>query len=100
MGAVAERCADHVIVTSDNPRHEPPDAIAAAVRAGAKGEGAEWLVELDRPKAVDAAVAAARSPDVVVIAGKGHEDVQEVGDTRIPMRDEALGRDAHARHHG
>ncbi len=100
MGAIAHALADRVVLTSDNPRHEPPQAIAAAVRAGASGPGAEWREVLDRPRAIDSAVAEAGVADVVVIAGKGHEDVQEVGDRRIPMVDADLARRAHREHHG
>jgi UDP-N-acetylmuramoyl-L-alanyl-D-glutamate--2,6-diaminopimelate ligase len=92
MGAVAHRLADVAVLTSDNPRREPPETIAAAVRAGAEGEGAAWHQQLDRPAAIRWAIEAARPGDVVVIAGKGHEDVQEIGDQRIPMSDAAIAR--------
>ncbi|HJL05101.1 MAG TPA: UDP-N-acetylmuramyl-tripeptide synthetase [Polyangiaceae bacterium LLY-WYZ-15_(1-7)] len=78
MGAVAERGADEVVLTSDNPRAEDPAAIADAVEAGRGGGGARWRRELDRRAAIRAAIAGAREADVVVIAGKGHETTQEL----------------------
>ncbi|MBX3248288.1 MAG: UDP-N-acetylmuramyl-tripeptide synthetase [Myxococcales bacterium] len=83
MGAVAHRLADEVVLTTDNPRHEDPRAIADAVRAGAEGEGARWHVELDRRAAIAHALAQAGATDVVVVAGKGHETTQTSrGETR------------------
>ena len=75
MGAIAARLADRAIVTSDNPRSENPQTIADAIVAGGKGE-----IELDRRAAIRRAIGGARPGDVVVIAGKGHETYQIVGD--------------------
>jgi UDP-N-acetylmuramoyl-L-alanyl-D-glutamate--2,6-diaminopimelate ligase len=75
MGEIAARLADLAIVTSDNPRSEDPQTIADAIVAGGKGE-----IELDRRAAIRRAIAGARPGDVVVIAGKGHETYQIVGD--------------------
>ncbi|HZU71594.1 MAG TPA: UDP-N-acetylmuramoyl-L-alanyl-D-glutamate--2,6-diaminopimelate ligase [Acidimicrobiales bacterium] len=86
MGEVAARLADRVIVTSDNPRHEDPAAIIEQVVAGAVGP-AEVVVEPDRVAAIAMAVAGAAPGDTVVIAGKGHETGQQVGDVVIPMDD-------------
>ena len=83
MGAVAMRCADHVIVTDDNPRSEDPAAIRAAILAAAPG--AEDIG--DRQSAIDAAVAALGKDDVLLVAGKGHETGQIVGKTVIPFSD-------------
>ena len=86
MGAIAERIADHVIVTDDNPRHEDPQAIIAQILSGlARPEAA--LVISDRALAIRTAVSRAAADDVVVIAGKGHEDYQQIGDRRIPFSD-------------
>ena len=93
MGDVVHRLADVAVLTSDNPRHEEPAAIASAVRAGASGPGALWHQELDRPAAIALAIGQANPADVVVIAGKGHETVQETGDERLPMSDAALARE-------
>ena len=90
MGAAAARGADRVIVTSDNPRSEDPAAIVAEVAAGA-GAGAER--EVDRRRAIALAIDAAEPGDVVVIAGKGHEQGQEFEDGRKEPFDD-LGRRA------
>lgn len=84
MGSVAERLADAVVLTSDNPRGEDPQAIIAAIRAGMQRPPA---VEADRAKAIAAAVAAADAQDVVLLAGKGHEPYQEVAGERLPFSD-------------
>ena len=92
MGAVAAAHADVAIVTSDNPRSEDPEAIVAEVLAGAGG-GATALV--DRRAAIAHAVRAARPGDVVLIAGKGHEQGQEFAGGRTePFDDVAVARDA------
>jgi UDP-N-acetylmuramoyl-L-alanyl-D-glutamate--2,6-diaminopimelate ligase len=86
MGAIAERLADAVFVTDDNPRGEDPDAIVAAILAG-MGSPSRARVERDRAAAIAAAVAAAGLGDVVVVAGKGHERVQVVGREARPFSD-------------
>ncbi len=78
MGAAAAKGADHVIVTSDNPRSEDPAEIGRAVADGVRGAGVTPIVELDRAAAIQRAVMDARNDDVVVIAGKGHEQGQEI----------------------
>ncbi len=85
-----------VVLTSDNPRRESPEAIAVDIRLGASG-GATWHEQLDRPAAIEWAVAAAQPADVVVIAGKGHERDQEIMDELIPMSDIDIARSACAR---
>ncbi len=87
MGAAVGELADVAVVTSDNPRSEDPAAIAEAVAAGVRSAGAEPLVELDRRRAIARALEMARPGDVVLIAGKGHEQEQLVGDRRIPFDD-------------
>jgi UDP-N-acetylmuramoyl-L-alanyl-D-glutamate--2,6-diaminopimelate ligase len=82
MGRIAAAAADRVIVTSDNPRSEDPAAIARAV-AGMTGAD----VILDRRSAIRRAIADARAGDTVVVAGKGHETYQIVGDVRLPFDD-------------
>ncbi|HTH93793.1 MAG TPA: UDP-N-acetylmuramoyl-L-alanyl-D-glutamate--2,6-diaminopimelate ligase [Rhodocyclaceae bacterium] len=84
MGAVAERNADDVIVTSDNPRTEVPDAIIAAIVAGMKKTP---RVEVERAVAIRTAIDEATVNDVVLLAGKGHEDYQEVGSVKLPFSD-------------
>jgi len=91
MGAVAAREADAVWITSDNPRSEEPGAIIAAIAAGFAAEPAPraraWTTVPDRGEAIAAALAAARAGDVVLIAGKGHEDYQLVGGRRLDFDD-------------
>ena len=89
MGAAAAEGADLVVVTSDNPRHEDPRRIIEDVLSGVP-PSAELLVDPDRRRAVERAIGAARRGDVVVVAGKGHETVQVVGDRRIPFDDRAV----------
>jgi UDP-N-acetylmuramoyl-L-alanyl-D-glutamate--2,6-diaminopimelate ligase len=83
MGDVARRGADVAIVTSDNPRHEDPESIIAEV----VGSGSGLIVEPDRRTAIRRAVDAAEPGDVVVVAGKGHERVQIIGDRALPFDD-------------
>jgi len=88
MGEVAGREADRVIVTSDNPRSEDPALIADAVATGIRGtDNRRWSIELDRAKAIADAIASARQGDVVLLAGKGHEDYQEGNGVRQPFSD-------------
>jgi UDP-N-acetylmuramoyl-L-alanyl-D-glutamate--2,6-diaminopimelate ligase len=82
MGRIAAEAADAVIVTSDNPRGENPAAIAAAVAEGIVAE-----VILDRRVAIRRAINDARAGDTVVVAGKGHETYQIIGDERFPFDD-------------
>lgn len=84
MGAVAESGADEVILTSDNPRREDPEAILRAIAAGMDNPGA---VIADRRLAIREAIAGAGREDIVLIAGKGHEQYQLVGGDRLPFSD-------------
>jgi UDP-N-acetylmuramyl-tripeptide synthetase len=97
MGEVAARLADRVIVTSDNPRSEDPQAIAAAIVEGVARANGTWSVELDRARAIGQAVGNAREGDVVVVAGKGHEDYQESNGVRRAFSDAACVADVLAR---
>jgi UDP-N-acetylmuramoyl-L-alanyl-D-glutamate--2,6-diaminopimelate ligase len=89
MGEVAAKLADRVLVTSDNPRTEDPEAIAAAIVEGVARVGGTWTVELDRARAIGQAIGNAREGDVVVVAGKGHEDYQESNGVRRAFSDAA-----------
>jgi UDP-N-acetylmuramoyl-L-alanyl-D-glutamate--2,6-diaminopimelate ligase len=95
MGAVVAQLADVVVITSDNPRSENPDAIIGEIIEGVIAERADGpdVADPDRRRAIEAAVGAARPGDVVVIAGKGHETQQEFADRTIPFDDRAV---AHA----
>jgi UDP-N-acetylmuramoyl-L-alanyl-D-glutamate--2,6-diaminopimelate ligase len=94
MGEIAARLADQTIVTSDNPRSESPEAIVAEILAGiADRDGTEAIV--DRHDAIERAVSLAGAGDVVVIAGKGHEQGQEFeGGRKIPFDDVTVAREA------
>jgi len=86
MGRIAAQLADELIVTDDNPRGEDPAAIVAAILEGV-GRRGHVAVEHDRARAIRAALAGAGPGDVVLIAGKGHEDYQIVGGERRPFSD-------------
>ena len=90
MGAVADRHADVVVLTSDNPRTEEPSQIIEAIASGIgrrrPGDG-RLHIEADRAQAISHAVQNAEAGDVVVIAGKGHEKVQLIGDRSVPFDD-------------
>lgn len=93
MGAAAARLADVAVVTSDNPRSEAPEAIIDDILAGVP-EGVSPVVELDRRRAIHRAVALAEIDDLVLIAGKGHETYQIVGDTRLDFDDRLVAAEA------
>lgn len=86
MGAVAQRLADRAIITDDNPRSESSDQIVNEILAGID-DATKVHVERDRAKAIEVAIGAAEVDDLVLIAGKGHEDYQEVSGQRRPFSD-------------
>ncbi len=91
MGAVAQHRADEVLVTSDNPRGEAPAAIIHQILLGTVA-GTSVRAEPDRAAAIAQAIAEAAAADVVLIAGKGHEDYQETAGVRLPFSDMARAR--------
>ena len=92
MGAVASRLSDVVIVTDDNPRSEDPGVIRKAVLAGAPG-----AIEVgDRRAAIGEAIAMAKAGDIVLVAGKGHEQGQIIGDQVLPFDDVTVARECAA----
>lgn len=93
MAAIAERLADRIIVTDDNPRNEDGDAIVAQIVAGFARRDA-IIVQRDRAAAIAFALREARAGDVVLIAGKGHEPYQEIGGVKHPFDDLAVARRA------
>ncbi|MBT8074112.1 MAG: UDP-N-acetylmuramoyl-L-alanyl-D-glutamate--2,6-diaminopimelate ligase [Xanthomonadales bacterium] len=93
MGRAAELLADDLVVTSDNPRNEPANRIIEDVVAGLEMP-ARATIEPDRAVAIQRAIANCRAGDVVLVAGKGHETWQEIGDDKIPFSDEAIILDA------
>ncbi len=86
MGAIAARGADHVVITSDNPRDEVPARILAQILAGVTGHDEVDVIE-DRREAIHGAVREARAGDVILLAGKGHEDYQEIAGVKRPFSD-------------
>jgi len=86
MAEVAERLADGVVVTDDNPRNEAPERILDDVRSGFVNPEAVTFVQ-GRAQAIARLIAAANASDVVVLAGKGHEDYQEIRGERLPFSD-------------
>jgi UDP-N-acetylmuramoyl-L-alanyl-D-glutamate--2,6-diaminopimelate ligase len=97
MGAAAVEGADVAVLTSDNPRSEDPQAILDAMLAGARAVPADRRgrleVEPDRATAIRLAVAAAQPGDAVIVAGKGHETGQTIGDVVTPFDDRAVLRE-------
>jgi UDP-N-acetylmuramoyl-L-alanyl-D-glutamate--2,6-diaminopimelate ligase len=86
MGAAVQRFADHVVITDDNPRSEDPAVIAADILGGMDRPGSA-VVEHDRRSAIALAIGTAREGDVVLVAGKGHEQVQTAGESSLPFSD-------------
>ncbi len=93
MGMVAARLADRVVVTSDNPRGEDPEAIVREIQLGTKEHSEAVEVEVDRRKAIALALERAEAGDLVVIAGKGHEPYQIVGDRLLDFDDRNVVRE-------
>src|SRR6185369_3886138 len=103
MGAVAGRLSDLVVLTSDNPRSEDPKRIADEIIRGLsptpepgapKRHGTPFVVELDRRRAIEHAIRSAKPGDLVLLAGKGHETYQVIGDRTLPFSDVDVARAA------
>ena len=92
MANVVEQTADHAIITSDNPRKEDPEKIVEEVEKGFRGSNYEKIV--DRTEAIARAVTLAQPHDIVLIAGKGHENYQEFADHTVPFDDIQVARRA------
>ncbi len=95
MGAIAAALADRAYVTNDNPRHENPQSIANDILAGMKG--LQFVLELDRRNAIERALRDAEPGDAVLVAGKGHEAYQILGDRKVDFDDASVVRDALAK---
>ncbi|HET9833847.1 MAG TPA: UDP-N-acetylmuramoyl-L-alanyl-D-glutamate--2,6-diaminopimelate ligase [Vicinamibacterales bacterium] len=97
MGAVASRLSDVLVITSDNPRHENPERIIDEIQRGitsdTKRDDAVLFAIPDRRSAIAKAIEVARPGDIVLIAGKGHEKYQIIGDERLPCDDVAIARE-------
>jgi UDP-N-acetylmuramyl-tripeptide synthetase len=93
MGEVAADLSDYVILTNDNPRTEEPQKIILDIEVGVRKKGKDnYKVILDRKQAIEDAINMAEKNDVVLIAGKGHESYQIIGDNRIPFDDREIAR--------
>jgi UDP-N-acetylmuramoyl-L-alanyl-D-glutamate--2,6-diaminopimelate ligase len=92
MGEIAGRLSDHVILTSDNPRSEDPLLIINDIRIGLQRVDARFETEPDRAQAIRKILAEARRGDIVLIAGKGHETYQRVGERSVPFDDRQVAR--------
>jgi UDP-N-acetylmuramoyl-L-alanyl-D-glutamate--2,6-diaminopimelate ligase len=94
MGEIAGRLSDVPVVTSDNPRSEDPEAIIEQILTGMEGHRDGLVVEADRRLAIRAAIGLAEAGDIVVIAGKGHEQGQEFeGGRKLPFDDREVARE-------
>jgi UDP-N-acetylmuramoyl-L-alanyl-D-glutamate--2,6-diaminopimelate ligase len=91
MGEIAGRYADLIILTNDNPRSEQPEAIINDILAGITDSG-RIIVQADRAEAISSAIGRARADDIILVAGKGHETYQEIGQQRYPFNDRQLVR--------
>ncbi|NOY65616.1 MAG: UDP-N-acetylmuramoyl-L-alanyl-D-glutamate--2,6-diaminopimelate ligase [Nitrospirae bacterium] len=92
MGAIASELSDLVIITSDNPRSEPPESIIDDIKKGIKKNN--YIIEPDRRKAIFKAAGMARKGDILLLAGKGHEDYQEIKGVRYKFNDREVFEEA------
>lgn len=90
MGQIVATYADYIILTNDNPRHEAPQQIMADIQQGFSQDDTTVHVEMNRATAIQYAISQASSDDVVLIAGKGHETYQQLGEERVPFSDQAV----------
>jgi UDP-N-acetylmuramoyl-L-alanyl-D-glutamate--2,6-diaminopimelate ligase len=94
MGRIAGTLSDHCILTSDNPRSEPPDAIIAQIEEGIKDTGCPYDKSADRREAIFAGIAMLEQGDALIIAGKGHEDYQIIGTETLHFDDVEVAKEA------
>ena len=92
MGKIAARLSDFVIITSDNPRTENPDSILDDIEEGIKADNTKYIKISDRKKAIEFALDRANSGDIVLLAGKGHEDYQIIGNEKINFDDRQVAK--------
>ena len=93
MGEVSGRMADFTIITSDNPRYENPEAIMDDIEVGMKKTTGKYIRIVDRKEAIAYAIHHGKPGDIIVLAGKGHEDYQEINGKKYPMDERVLIRD-------
>ena len=91
MGSIAEEFSDYVLITSDNPRSEEPQKIVNDILMGIK-KSDQIKIEIDRFKAIKKSIDCAKKEDIVLIAGKGHEDYQILNDNVIDFDDRKIAR--------
>lgn len=89
MGTIVNRYADSIILTNDNPRYENPDVIIRDIAKGISRDSSV-VIEPDRASAIRNAIMSASGPDIILVAGKGHEDYQEISGIRIPFSDQKI----------
>ena len=90
MGKVSGRLADLTIITSDNPRFEEPQDIIEDIKEGITGSGGSYIAICDRREAIAYALRQGQAGDIIVLAGKGHEDYQEIKGKKYPMDERVL----------
>ena len=90
MGEVSGRLADLTVITSDNPRFEEPQAIIDDIRTGIEKTDGKYVEIIDRKEAIRYVIAHGQPGDVIVLAGKGHEDYQEIKGVKYPMDERVL----------
>ena len=100
MGEVSGRLADFTIITSDNPRYEEPLDIIADIRSSIEKTGGEFIEIPDRKEAIRYAIEHGREGDIIVLAGKGHEDYQEIKGVKYPMDERVLIKEVLEEKHG
>ena len=94
MGDVVATLCDYIILTSDNPAYEDEQKIADGVLKGIKNHDTPYTVILDRVEAINFAVGLLKTNDVLVLAGKGHEDYQHIKDEKIPFDEREIVKNA------
>ena len=85
MGEVSGRLADLTIITNDNPRFEPPETIISQIEDGVLKAGGQYMIIPDRCEAIDTGIHMAHPGDIVILAGKGHENYQEIKGVKYPL---------------
>ena len=93
MGEISGRLADITVITDDNPRGEDPAVIREQIREGAEESGGKYVVIPDRREAIKYCIHNARERDIIILAGKGHETVQEIGGEVLPMDEREIVRE-------
>ena len=90
MGEVSGRLSDLTIITSDNPRNEDPQAIIDDIKTGIEKTDGKYVEIIDRKEAIAYAISHGEPGDIIILAGKGHEDYQEIRGKKYPMDERVL----------